>query len=67
LGLEVWRVDDETLPSGYRLVLIGTESLSPRHADRLRRRVEELKPGLKMILSSNWQEDLLAIRGEGAA
>jgi hypothetical protein len=65
LGLEVWRVDDEALSSVYRLVLIGTESLSPRHGDRLRRRVEELKAGLKTILSSNWQVDLLAIKGEG--
>ena len=67
LGLDVSAHEDAESPSGYRLEITGGKSLSPAHADRLRRRVEEVTPGLLKVLWARWDESLEAIRGEGAA
>ncbi len=46
----------------------GLRSLSPSHADRVRRRAEENKVGLVRVLAfGKWSGDLGAVRGEGAA
>jgi hypothetical protein len=65
LGLEVRAEEDTEDPTGYVVLIGGLRSLSPTHADRLRRRIEETKPGLLKVLWARWGEDLEAIRGEG--
>jgi hypothetical protein len=52
-------------PSGYDLSITGLRSVSPAHADRLRRRVQECKPGLVKVLQARWDADLMAVRCEG--
>jgi hypothetical protein len=65
LGLDVRVHKDPDAPSGYSLELVGSRSLSSGHADRLARRIEEAMPGVLKVLSSAWEEDLVAIRREG--
>lgn len=67
LGLDVIAHEDPDAPSGYRMELLGARSLSPAHADRIRRRVEESTPGLLKVLWARWDPDLRAVRQEGAA
>ena len=45
----------------------GLHSLSETHADRIRRLVEESKPGLLRVLFGRWDPDVVAIQREGAA
>jgi hypothetical protein len=65
LDLEVCVEEDPEDPTGYVVLIGGLQSLSPTHADRLRRRIEEVKPGLLKVLWARWDEGLGAIRGEG--
>ena len=66
LELEV-RIEENTEdPTDYVVLIGGLQSLSSTHADRLRSRAEEAKPGLLKVLCARWDEDLEAIRGEGA-
>lgn len=67
LGLDVIAHEDSDAPSGYRIELVGARSLSPVHADRIRQRVEEATPGLLRVLWARGDEDLAAVRREGAA
>jgi len=68
LGLELRAEEDPEDPTGYALLVGGLRSLSPSHADRVRRRVEENKGGLVRVLAfGKWGGDLGAVRGEGAA
>ena len=68
LGLELRAEEDLEDPTGYALLVGGLCSLSPEHADRIRRRVEENKVGLVRVLAfGKWGGDLGAVRGEGAA
>lgn len=55
-------------PAGYRIEVRGLALLSPAHADRVRRRVEELEPGLmRILMMERWDEDLRAVREEARA
>jgi hypothetical protein len=54
-------------PSGYHVEVLGLEFLSPAHANRVQRRVEEHTPGLLKVLWARWDADLEAVRREGAA
>ena len=65
LGLEVRAEDDTNGPANYRIVVGGLSSLSPVHADRLMRRVEDNELGLAKVLLERWNPDLHAIRTEG--
>jgi hypothetical protein len=65
IDLEVRADEDAEDPTGYVVVIGGLRSIAPTHADRLRRRIEEAKPGLLKVLWATWDEDLEAIRGEG--
>lgn len=66
LGLELQLEERQEDPTGYVVKVGGLKSLSEAHADRVRRRVEEHKPGLVKLLSS-WDADLEAVRKEGLA
>jgi hypothetical protein len=66
LGLRFDAHEDLERPSGYHVEVLGLESLSPAHADRVAKRVEEHTPGLLKVLWSRWDEDLEAVRKEGA-
>ncbi len=65
LGLELHVKEDPRDAKGYRLSMTGTRSLSQTHAGRLRRRVQECKPGLLRVLLGRWDADLTAVRREG--
>ncbi len=65
LGLDLSILEDRSDPTGYLLMVLGARSLSPSDADRIRRRAEELKPGLLRVLWAKWDPDLCAIREEG--
>ncbi|ABG05195.1 hypothetical protein Rxyl_2265 [Rubrobacter xylanophilus DSM 9941] len=65
LGLEVRAKPDVGRPAGYRIVVGGLSSLSPAHADRLMRRVEDNEIGLAGVLLERWDPNLHAIRTEG--
>ncbi len=68
LGIDLCAEEDPEDPTGYALLVGGMRSLSPTHADRIRWRVEENKVGLVRVLAfGKWDEDLGAVRGEGAA
>ena len=68
LGIELRAEEDLEDPMGYALLVEGLRSLSPSHADRIRRRVEENKVGLvRVVTLGKWDNDLGAVRGEGAA
>ena len=67
LGLNVRIHEDADDPSGCRLEVLGVRSLSPSHANRLERRVEEAKLGLLKVAWSRWDADLEAVRKEGSA
>jgi hypothetical protein len=67
LGLDLRAEEDPEDPTGYRLVVEGTRSLSPTHADRIEARVRDAKPGMLRVLRVRWDEDLEAIRREGVA
>ena len=63
LGLEPY--EDLRDATGYRVKVAGLHSLSEAHAERIRRRVEENKPGLLRLLFSRWDPDLVAVQREG--
>ncbi len=65
-GIDVWVTERSDRPEGYE-VHAGMRSLSPRHADRLRRRMDEHTAGLVKVLWAKWDGDLEAIRKEGIA
>jgi cytochrome P450 len=67
LGLDVWATERPDRPEGYEVHAGGMRSFSPRHADRLRQRIEEHTAGLVKVLWAKWDGDLEAIRREGAA
>ena len=66
LGLEICAEGDGDCPMGYRIVVSGFKSLSPVHADAIKRRVLENEPGLAEILLSRYDPDLEAVRLEGS-
>ncbi len=65
LGLEPCAKEDPREATGYRLRVAGLHSLSEAHAERIRRRVEESKPGLLRLLLARWEPDLVAVQREG--
>jgi hypothetical protein len=69
LGLNLRAYEDhQEEPSGYRIEVRDLASLSPAHADRVRQRVEELKPGLvRLLMMGKWDTDLCAVREEATA
>ena len=50
LGLDLCAKEDPRDATGYRVRVAGLHSLSETHAERLRRRVEQSKPGLVRLL-----------------
>ena len=52
-------------PQEYRILVGGLKSLSPAHADRLKRRILDNEAGLANVLLSKWDPDLEAIHQEG--
>lgn len=68
LGIDLRIEENSQDPTGYNLLVGGLQSLSPTHADRIRRRVEENKVGLVRVLAfGKWGGDLGAVRAEGTA
>jgi hypothetical protein len=67
LGLEPCAKEDPRDATGYRVRVAGLHSLSEVHAERIRQRVEECKPGLLRLLLARWEPDLVAVQKEGAA
>ena len=65
LGLEPCAKEDPRASTGYRVRVAGLHSLSKAHAEQIRRRVEESKPGLLRLLFSRWDPDLGAVQREG--
>ena len=65
LGLEPCANEDPRDVTGYRVRAAGLHSLSKTHAEWIRRRVEESKPGLLWLLFSRWDPDLVAVQREG--
>jgi hypothetical protein len=65
LRLEPCAKEDPREPTGYRVRVAGLHSLSEAHAERIRRRVEESKPGLLRLLFSRWDPDLEAVQRKG--
>ena len=65
LGLEQYAKEDPRDATGYRVRVAGLRSLSDTDAERIRRRVEESKPGLLRLLFSRWDRDLVAVQREG--
>jgi hypothetical protein len=66
LNLELYAKDDPYDATGYRVRVAGLHSLSETHAEWIRRRVEESKPGLLRVLFGRWDPDVVAIQREGA-
>lgn len=70
LGLDL-RAHEENPedPTGYRIDLIGAKLLSLAHANKLRLRVEQTKPGLMRILLmlGKWGVNPSAISEEAGA
>lgn len=64
LGLNITTRDSSEDPIGYVIFVEDLRLFSDAHADRIRRLVEEHKPGLVEVQRS-WHEDLDAIREEG--
>jgi hypothetical protein len=57
-------------PSGYRIEVRGLQSLSEANAERERRRIVELKPGMVcLLMRGKWEPDYYysAILEEGTA
>ena len=52
LGLEPCAKEDPRDATGYRVRVAGPHSLSEAHAEGIRQRVEESKPGLLRLLFS---------------
>ncbi|PLS84228.1 MAG: hypothetical protein CYG60_19030 [Actinobacteria bacterium] len=67
LGIDVWVTERPDAFTGYEVLAGGMRSLSPRHADRLRRCIDEHTAGLLKVMWARWDEDLEAIRREGTA
>jgi hypothetical protein len=69
LGLDLRAIEDhQGEPTGYRVEVRGLRSLSEAHADKVRSRVEELKPGLvRLLMMGKWDADLCAVREEASA
>ncbi len=65
LGLELYAKEDSRDATGYRVRVAGLHSLPETRADRIRRRVEQSKPGLLRVLFGRWDPDVLAIHREG--
>ena len=65
LGLELRICEDLDGPAGYNVAVKGLQSLSQRHADRIKRRVEAGRAGLLEVLRNRWDPDLVAIQREG--
>lgn len=66
LGLDLLVGEDPEIPTGYRVDLTDVKSLSPAHASWIRRRAEEAIPEFLKVLWARWDEDLEAVRREGA-
>jgi len=67
LGLEPCANEDPRDSMRYTVRVAGLQSLSEAHAERIKRRVEESKPGLLRLLFSRWHPDLVAVQREGTA
>jgi hypothetical protein len=67
LGLELYVKEDLRDATGYRVGVAGLHSLPKTRADRIRRRVQESKPGLLRVLVGRWDPDVVAIQREGRA
>jgi hypothetical protein len=65
LGLELCAKEDSRDATGYRVRVAGLHLLPETHPERMRRRVEESKPGLLRVLFGRWDPDILAIQREG--
>jgi hypothetical protein len=66
LQLELYAKEDLYDATGYRVRVAGLHSLPETHAERIRLRVEESKPGLLRILFGRWDPDIVAIQRERA-
>jgi hypothetical protein len=65
LDLKLHAKEDPNDATGYRVRVAGLHSLSEAHAERIRQRVEESKPGLLRLLFSRWEPNLVAVQREG--
>ncbi len=65
LGLDVWVEEDAGDPTGYRIVVEGSESVPRSRIERLVPRVRENKAGLMKVLLFRYDPDLQAVRREG--
>ena len=65
LGLKPCVKEDPRDSTGYRVRVAGLHSVSEAHAERIRRRVEESKPGLLRLLFLRWDPELVAVQKEG--
>ena len=66
LGLYVWVEEDAGDPTGYRIVVEGTESVPQARIERLMPRVRDNKAGLIKVLLFRYDPDLHAVRREGS-
>ena len=64
-GLEARVEEEDSDPTGYRIVVEGRRSLSPAHLDRIAHRVRDNKAGLIQVLLCRWDPELHAVRREG--
>jgi len=65
LGVDLQIEEYPDDPQEYRILVGGLKSLSPAHADRLKRRILDNEAGLASVLLNKWEPDLEAIRREG--
>ncbi len=66
LGIEICVEGDGDCATGYRIVVGDFKSLSPVHADAIKRRVIENETGLAEIILSRYDPNLHAVRREGS-
>lgn len=67
LGLELGAEEVPNDSTGYAIEVKGLKSLSPAHADRVRRSIADNMPGLvRILMLGKWDEDLRAIREEAS-
>ena len=65
LGLESYVKEDPHEATGYRMRVAGLHWISEAYAERMRRRVEESKPGLLKVHVGRWDPNILAIQRDG--
>lgn len=66
LGLELRPADHPHDRTDYAIAVVGLESLSQAHADRIVRRVGEYRHGLLHVLLNYGDRDCCAVRSEGS-